>query len=487
MRRTARERAGRRLVLLLPVLCGWLLLAGCASRSIPAVEPPPDLVPPTVPVVVVPGMTGSKLSETESGRTQWGTGAALFFPRDGGYGLARPIPPADLSDGRSRPARPSRLRATGVVDSIRLLGITTPIYSPIEELFVRHGYRRGDLERPDERSTLYFFAYDWRLSNAATAARLAERLEALRRARGEERLRVALVCQSNGAHVCRYLAKYGGTDPRAVASGDARGARDAHPAGSPRVAGRTHDGDRPGPGLGQVNLDKLVLVGASNGGSLRILRLFLRGRRYLLGGRRLQPEMLFTLPALYQDLPVYRDDLFLDADGEPLAVDIWDPAAWERYGWSIFAPEVARRLARRGREDLFGNLEARRSHLARRLADGRRFQRLLARDPAGWRPPRLYLVGSVSEPTPFRAVLEHTRSGAWRTLFAGDRALGRRTDLAAALREPGDGHATRESLLHLSPAERTALARPPLFVEGEHFDLILAEPTQRWLMEVLRE
>src|SRR5262249_37250873 len=142
-----------------------------------------------------------------------------------------------------------------------------------------------------------------------------EKLVALARARGEERLRVALICQSNGAHICRYLAKYGGASLEEAEAGRAAPPR-------------------------ELEITRMVLVGTANGRSLRMLREMHRGRPYvpLSLGRRLQPETLFTFPSFYQDLPVYRSDVFLDEKGRTLDVDLFSAAAWETYGWTIYGP-----------------------------------------------------------------------------------------------------------------------------------------------------
>ena len=41
-----------------------------------------------VPVIVVPGITGTRLRDGESGKLVWGSARNVFFPRDGGYRLA---------------------------------------------------------------------------------------------------------------------------------------------------------------------------------------------------------------------------------------------------------------------------------------------------------------------------------------------------------------------------------------------------------------
>ena len=220
-----------------------LLLAACAPKYSGLAKQPPT-TPPSVPVVFVPGVTGVELRDSRTGEVVWGEGRNLLGPDDDGSRLA--LGPQDT------------LEPAGPIDQISVFGIHKPIYGPLRELLVRAGYV------PEK--TLFFFGYDWRRDLRESAGRLGRELEEIRRKQGGERLEVDLVCQSSGAHLCRYLAKY---------------------ELPPTLAVR-----------------RLVLVGASNGGSLRILRELDRGRRYVpLIGRFMSPEVLFTFPSLFQDLP----------------------------------------------------------------------------------------------------------------------------------------------------------------------------------------
>ncbi len=430
-----------------------VLVASCAHRPVPA-SPALSDAERRVPVVLVPGITGTRLRDPASGRLAWGNGRALFAPRDRGYELALPV------TGRPRAGGP--LEVGGVIRRIRIGPLVKPIYQPIVDLLERHGYRLGRLEQPDPAADLFLFGYDWRQENALSAGRLAAQLDGLRRARGAQRMPVTLICQSNGAHICRWLAKYGGASLEQAEGG----------------------GAAPPPGL---ELRQLILVSTANGGSLRNLEWLLRGRRYVPGvGRFWSPELVFTLRSVFEDLPVFRSDLFLDAGGEPLAVDLFDVASWRSYGWSIFDPVLRRRLERGGRRDLFGSHEDRVRRLAEALDRAGRFHRQLRRDTPGVAPPRLYLVQNGAAATPVRAVLEPRRVG-WRTRFAGDRWLRRHPWLARRLHAPGDGHAAVASQLWLSPAETASLAGAPVQVDGGHFELILSPVAQRALLAILGE
>jgi hypothetical protein len=439
---------------LMVLLAAALLAAGCSQIVVPVM---PAFVDEgeKVPVVLVPGITGTALRDPANGRLVWGDGLAVIRPHDGGYALVKPI-----GGGAERPG--GGLETAGVLEAVRLGPIHKEVYGPIVRLLERHGYTAGELASPRPGDDLFLFGYDWRDENAASAARLAEALERLRRVRGVETLRVDLVCQSNGAHVCRWLARYGGASLEAAEQGAA--------------------GPPPG-----IRVDKLILVSSSNGGSIENLAWLDRGRRYVsLIGRRWSPEAILSIRAVFEDLPVYTRDLFIDESGEPLAVDLFDIESWRRYGWSIFSRRVAQRIERSGREDLFGDAAAREGYLARSLDRARRFHELLHRDAGGLGDVRYYMIQNVAADTPARAVLGRRGDG-WRTRFPGDRWLRRRPRLASRLVEPGDGHATVASQLWLAPQERLALAAEPARVDGDHFELILAPAAQRQLLAYLRE
>lgn len=434
-------------------------LAACTGTPKPFVDP--GLVARTerTTLVFVPGITGSVLRDRASGKVLWGTGKRLLVPKDHGWSLAVPIG-GDGSGGGEGAA--GTVEATAVLEKIRLGPITKPIYGPVFTLLEKNGYRRGDLDTPAAGDNLFVFAYDWRLDNVDNARRLFAKLEALRRARGVARLEVDLVCQSNGSHICRYLTKYGDAPLEDAAAGRARAPE-------------------------RLAVGKLVFIGTANGGSMRILREMDRGRRYVpLAGRRLEPETLFTMPSLYQELPAFGDDLFVDRDGVALDVDLYDAASWKRYGWSIFGPASARRLARDPRPDLFATPAAREAFLGRMLARARALQAALVRDVPGFGATRYYLIQNDRIPTPRRAVL--ARDGdRWRTLFVGDDALDGNDAASRATTAPGDGHATVDSQAWLSPQERAAIARPPVSVDGPHFEMILRSEAHRHLLGFLAD
>lgn len=446
--RRDRSAPARRLLPLLSVLAAVVV---CCSPQ-PATLTPLPRAEKKTPVVFVPGVTGSKLRDVKSGRTVFGLGSNVIVPHDGGYGIALPI--------SAKPDGLPALEAFAVVDRVRFAFHEVEVFGPLMEHLQANGYRQGDLDAPVATADLFPFPYDWRQDAVLGAGRLAEQLDRLRRVRREEELRVALICQSTGAYVCRYLLKYGGA-PLADAE-----------------AGRA------GP-LPWLRVTKAILISSSNGGSIRTLRELDRGRRYVrVIGRVLEPEVFFTFRSLYQDLPCLRRDLFVDLEGRTLRVDVCDPADWERYGWSVFGRDAARRLERDPRPDLFGSPTERRSYLATVLERAVRFQRLLRRDIEGFGATRYFLIQDGSLQTPDRAVLAR-REGEWTTLVTGDALLAERPDLLRRVTAMGDGHATRASQLWLSPQELAAMPLEPFYVEGGHFALVHDPATRAHLLEVL--
>ena len=409
------------------------------------------------PVILVPGITGAQLRERSTGTVRWGDGRSLLKPHDGGYGMARPIH-EPLDD-------PSELEAFALIESIRLAGYEAEFYGPIVEILGRAGYQVGNLTHPEPGDEAFVFPYDWRQDNTISARRLGEALDTVRQARGLERLPVALICQSNGAHVCRYLAKYGGASLEEAEAGMA--------------------GPRP-----TLEIRKLILLGSSNGGALRNLREIDRGRTYVpIIGRRMQPEVLFTFPSLYQDMPIGQDGLFFDLEGRPLDVDLANAEEWRHYGFSIFGDDARRRAAEH--PEIFGNELERLQFLRRCLDRAERLHRLMRADaphfatPRG--TPRYYSIQSLSRETAIGAVLVERKRG-HALYFIGDDELDAPSPvLRRRMTEDGDSHASRTSQGWLSPQETAALAAPTAVVDDGHREMLDNPATLEAILEFLAD
>jgi len=399
------------------------------------------------PVVLVPGMIGTRLEEPDRGRVVWGNVRSAFLPRDGGASMALPLVGAPRTE-------PQAVAAT-VLLGMRLFGVFRyNAYRPIVRLMEANGYRCGDLRRPNPDETFFLYGYDWRRSTTDTVADLMRDLSRLREARGDDTLRVDLVCQSTANRICRYLVKYGAAT---LAEAEHGVARRSFP----------------------LAVEKMVLVGTANGGSLRTLRELLRGRHYAgFLGRRFLPEVMFTFRSAFEDLPVADGELFVDAHGAPLELDLFDVATWRRYQWSVYAPAVRRRLEKR-RPGWLPDNEGLNGYLADSLDRARRLHRVLAAEAEGFDRPAIAMIQSDLTPTPSRGRIQQV-DGDWHTSFGGDRGLE-----GPPWQAPGDGHATVTSQNHLSRQELDAITTPTLNVEGAHFQMILAPEAEKHLIDVL--
>ncbi|MEM8994010.1 MAG: hypothetical protein AAGF23_04380 [Acidobacteriota bacterium] len=430
------------------------VLGGCAHRSadspVADAAPSPGTAAPTVPVVLVPGITGSELIDPETDKVVWGLGSNLIRPKDHGYTLVRP-----LTEPIAEAARD--LRAGDVLSRVRLGPVKKEIYGPVFSFLEGAGYRFGDLEAPRPSDSLFAFAYDWRGDNILAAARLRQLLDDLADGWGDG-YEVDLVCQSNGAHICRYLLKYGGATLEVAEAGRA---------GPPE----------------RFRIRKLILVGTSNGGALRILREVDRGRRYVPWiGRRMEAEVLFSFPSIFQDLPAHLEKPFIDPSGRPVDLDLFDADTWVDRGWSVFRGEARARMA--SRPDLFGDDGAREAYLREVLDRARRLHRLLAADVDAFPGSRYFLVQNGYEPTPHLAIVGLDGNA---LSFTGDDVLEDHPYLDALASRPGDGHASLPSQMALSPQERAAVAQPVFYVEAEHFQVIIQPETLRRLLDFLDE
>ncbi len=428
--------------------CAWLV-GGCATSkpSAPTLRSLAERSP-KVPVVLVPGITGSELRDRRTGELIWGLGKQIVTPHDGGYELVRPL--TDPIDGAA-----AHVEAGEVLSTMHLGPLKKTIYGPIPEMLENHGYVPGDFRAPAPEADLFTFAYDWRGDNIFAARTLRERLEALADHRGDG-YAVDLICQSNGAHICRYLLKYGAESLEQAESGNARPSE-------------------------RFRIRKIILVGTSNGGSMRILREVHRGRKYLpLVGRVMQPEVLFSFPAVFQDLPAHIDEPFVDAEGRPVDLPLFEADTWVQKVWSVFQPEAQARMAEQ--PDLFGDREQQIDYLRRALDRAQRLHRLLATDVPHFGDTRYYSLQNGYTPTPHLAIVGARPGELW---FTDDKHLKDRPYLTSLISRPGDGHATVDSQGALSPQELAAFTLPPYLVHGGHFELILEPNSLRRLLDFL--
>jgi hypothetical protein len=328
-------------------LAASLAAVGCASREGRA--PDFSLIytpaarhhgPDRNPIIVIPGILGSKLRDPGTGALAWGAfegGATDPERADGARLIALPIDAlrvlADLRD---------EIVPSGVLDRvhIQLAGIPIDIqaYAGILATLGAGGYRdqalglAGEVDYGDAHFTCFQFDYDWRRDNVENAKRLhafIEEKRALVQAEYAKRFGVAnadvrfdIAAHSMGGLVARYYLMYGDRDLPA-------------------------DGSLPEPTwAGAKRVERVVLIGTPNAGSLDALVQLVDGRKIGPLLPYYSPAVLGTFPSIYQLLPRSRHAPALwDGDADRPVPDLLDATLWERQGWGLASPAQTAALA----------------------------------------------------------------------------------------------------------------------------------------------
>ncbi len=415
--------------------------ASCAGRR------PPDITQavalagtesPRPAMILIHGFMGSRLRDPHTHRVAWGTMANVLLGGDrDDLALAM--------DGRTDGVPGERLVPWQIYESLWGVDYYREALRSLEE---NGGYRIGDIHHPRPGDNAFVFLYDWRRDNVDSARQLAAAITRLKRLRGDPEERFDLVAHSLGGLVARYYIKYGSRDVL----------RDGAPF-APTMAGAPH-------------VNRVILAGTPNQGCLEALRSLHRGIRK--GFRPMRPEVVFTMPAVYQMLPPPGAAVFADSSGAPVHLDLYDPDTWERWGWSVFSPETQRRIARRLDDDdaaLKRRNAQMRSFLEGRLRNARLFREALdAPEPEEARVQYHAFGGDCLSTR--KAAIVAQRHGEPELLFDDDqiRSAAARDRVAAVLYAPGDGVVTTQSLLGVSGgADREHVnLDSSFFVCGQH-------------------
>ena len=323
------------------------------------------------PVIVIPGILGSKLRDRESGRLVWGAFEGAYAnPKtaDGARLVALPMKP-----GESLSALRDGVEPEGVLDTIRVRLFGLPLEQSAYVYILRSlgvgGYRDQSLGRggtvryADDHFTCFQFPYDWRRDNAENARHLQEFIAEQRAyvARELERrygivgreVKFDIVAHSMGGLLLRYYLMYG-------------------------AAELPEDGSLPlVTWAGARDVDNAVIVATPNAGSAEAVRNLVEGATFSWVLPRYHSAILGTMPALYELLPRTRHATVVDGER---AIDLFDAAEWERRGWGLASPQADEVL-----ESLLPETtpeERRRiarDHLAKSLARAKQFHSALDR------------------------------------------------------------------------------------------------------------
>ncbi len=415
-----RERQSRALVLAALTALSLLPLAGCAmfrKYDTAQIHQESAARPERNPVILIHGFIGSKLRNRQTHESVWGR-LMNAIKRGKTDDLRLPIDALPITENRDE------LVPYAIYESVAGVNFYGAILDSLESA---GGYQRGDINNPKPGDTLFIYCYDWRRDTAEAAAGLGRAIQQIKARLKSPDLKFDIVAHSLGGLVAEYYLKYGSED----------------------VLG---DGlEHPVTYAGAPNLGKVVLVGTPQRGTMHAFQTFNTGF-----SRTMSPDVVFTMPSLYQLLPSEGRGHFVDAQGNPIDADLYDARTWVRNGWSVFSPHSRSPMMR----EAFAKKEARPEGAAEEVARARLVRFLQAaldraralhtaldRDTDEGSPVPIHVFGSDCIPTLDRAVLKQTPAGPV-TLFDDETTPDRDARLLERMiMAPGDGTVTADSLL----------------------------------------
>ncbi len=379
------------------------------------------------PVIVIPGILGSKLFDEPTGRAAWGAFAGGYANPETTSGAR--IVALPMEEGRTLGELRDGIVPQGVLDraSISLIGLPIELSAYVHILATLGvgGYRdeplgeAGIVDYGDDHYTCFQFDYDWRRDNVENARRLHRFIlqkkayvqEEYKRRYGIDRAEIKfdIIAHSMGGLVSRYYLRYGDQDMPVDGS-------------APQLNW-----------AGAEYVDRLIMIGTPNGGSVKSLIQLVHGVRFAPILPKYNAVLLGTMPSIYQLLPRNASGAVrLTGINGPIVEDLYDIELWKRMGWGLASPRADRTLATV--LPSVAEVGARRrialDHLAKCLDRARQFNAALDVPATAPEGTTLYLFAGDAVATD-SVVAINRRNGAVRTVE----------------QTPGDGTVTRASAL----------------------------------------
>lgn len=254
----------------------FLILFVVISSLRPPVEAQP--VKPLNPVVFLPGILGSKLSEGQT--VIWGNVLNTMRRFEE---LELPLDPAA-----------NRLNPSGILDEVQVFGpFQAGVYRTLLRTLTELGFK--------ENQNLFVFPYDWRQSTLDGAVRLKEFIAQIRSRYGFPReQKFNIVAHSMGGMIARiFILRYGG---------------------------------------GQ-DVERLITIATPHFGSLNAFQTLLDGlgglENWVAGGKETVRRVAFSFPGLIELLASYQTCCVLGDPSDPgrKPISLLDFSLWTHYGW----------------------------------------------------------------------------------------------------------------------------------------------------------
>ena len=294
-------------------------------------------LPDRNPVIVIPGILGSRLIDENSGTTVWGAFRANYAKPNTDNGrqlIALPIDTTFVSDNDHIHVEheSAHIEPDGVLENIKLnlagFPVSIQAYAGILTTLGAGGYRDETLglntiDYGADHFTCFQFDYDWRRDLAYNAKKFEEFITAkrlyvqeqyaIRYGLSDVDVKFDVVAHSMGALLARYYLRYGGQP-------------------------LPEDGTPPElTWAGGNNVERAILVAPPNAGSLEAFDQLVNGFNV---GRPLlpyyPPSLLGTFPSVYQLLPRSRHKAVVwDGNEENVVNDLLDPQLWQKMEWGL--------------------------------------------------------------------------------------------------------------------------------------------------------
>ena len=395
------------------------------------------------PIIVIPGILGSRLIDDTSGQTVWGAFRADYADPDTADGARMIALPIDDTNGEPDDYHVS---PDGVLENLELSLAGFPVkiqaYAGILATLGAGGYRDETLglntvDYGTDHYTCFQFDYDWRRDIAYNAAELKKFIDEKRleiqghykRDYGIENADVKfdIAAHSMGALLTRYFLRYGDE-------------------------GLPEDGSAPElTWAGAEDVSRAILVAPPNAGALdafeQLLEGFNTGRPLL---PHYDPAILGTFTSVYQLLPRERHNRIVwDGDTNRPITNYMDPDVWQKYGWGLSARDeesrtVLARILPEARNDVDRYARAT-AFQAEALARAKQFHAALDRPASPPPGTELFLVaGDASETEAVISVDSETGEASVIEYGVGDTTVLRSSTLRDE-RDTGDWKPTVQS------------------------------------------
>jgi hypothetical protein len=228
-----------------------------------------DLYPDThaaeqPPLIVIPGILGSRLSDPNTGKVLWPISLRMLITGWRPKHLTLPIEEEPT-------ASETAWKASGIVLSSPGRDYYTSFLRTLEDV----GYHCVTQYEITTDTNCIVFVWDWRKGLVEAASELNDAIERMRAVRRRSDLKVDLVAHSAGSTIARYYARFGGKD--VIQTGAEYSASPPH------------------------SIRKMVLIGPLDNGSLATVEGLMRG--YRAGPFAVRPEVLATFETSFQLLP----------------------------------------------------------------------------------------------------------------------------------------------------------------------------------------